>query len=279
MEVLPVELQGLVVAEKVVTAARISRVGDWLGFSEVTAWGDESSTRSSLTPEKEVRACFRNLEGASPELQPGAVAHRVAASSARPTLRHAPLPRSPHPLPLQHLDGPLPLHQRHLFNLLRLVSTNSRLRSGPHARLLWRATQARGSCQARRRRTQVASRSKPQLLGRSEHWTLLSGRHRVLSPLVSSSPLTRTNRSDNAFSSQVKSRSSPPLSPSPLRPTLRPKSPSRSSMFGAWRSRRRKEGGRGGAMVGYAGLRMSRVGSGIDDWRGRERGGRLSMER
>lgn len=32
-------------------------------------------------------------------------------------------------------------------------------------------------------------------------------------------------------------------------------------------------------MVGYAGLRMSRVGSGIDDWRGRERGGRLSMER
>ena len=69
MEVLPVELQGLVVAEKVVTAARISRVGDWLGFSEVTAWGDESSTRSSLTPEKEVRACFRNLEGASPELQ------------------------------------------------------------------------------------------------------------------------------------------------------------------------------------------------------------------
>lgn len=62
LEVLPVELQALAVAEQGVTPATISRVGDWIGFSEVTAWGAESS-RLGLTLEEEVRNCFRNLEG------------------------------------------------------------------------------------------------------------------------------------------------------------------------------------------------------------------------
>ncbi|KAL8291440.1 hypothetical protein RQP46_002418 [Phenoliferia psychrophenolica] len=64
LESLPVELRQTAVVStdlEVPSSARISRLGDWIAFAEVTAFG-AGSKASVLSLEDEVKGCFANLE-------------------------------------------------------------------------------------------------------------------------------------------------------------------------------------------------------------------------
>ena len=126
---LSIELLSLDTSSVAPLSSSISSTDDWISFGEVTS----GKVTDSL--EEEVRACFANLEGSSlRSAYLGQPLTTCTFSSAGYRLSNITLDFSFNDLSFAIVDDPLPRHQRHLYQILWILSSDTGLRRRYHAK-------------------------------------------------------------------------------------------------------------------------------------------------